>query len=116
MNIAIWVVSVLLFGLYEFAGLPKLMGAQQVVDGFRSWGFSDGFRLFIGACESLGGIALLVPRLAFWSACGLVVIMIGAIHTVVTHDMVTQAPFPAVALLLLLFVIYVRRRQALLLS
>jgi putative oxidoreductase len=117
MNIAIWVVSALLFVLYTvIAGLPKLMGSQQVVEGFRSWGYSDGFRLFIGASEFLGGIALLIPRLAFWSACGLVIIMIGAIYTTVSHGQATQAPFAGVALLLLLFVIYVRRKQALLLS
>src|SRR5262249_1648089 len=85
LNIAGWVASVLLCALFLFAGVPKWMGAQQAVDGFRSFGFSDGFRIFIGVCETLGGIGLLIPRLSFWAACGLVLIMIGAIHTQVTH-------------------------------
>jgi len=116
LNIAAWVASALLCALFLFAGLPKVMGSQQVVEGFRNFGFSDGFRIFIGVAETLGGIGLVIPRLSFWAACGLVLIMIGAIHTQVTHPETGAPILPSVTLLVLLFVAWVRRKQALFLS
>ncbi len=102
--------------LFLFAGPPKWMGAQQAVDGFRSFGFSDGFRIFIGLAETSGAIGLLIPRLAFWAACGLILIMIGAVHTHVTHPEAGPPVAPVVALLLLGLVAFVRRKYALFLS
>jgi len=67
-------------------------------------------------CEMLGAIALLIPRLAFWSAIGLFVIMLGAVHAHLTHDEASHLPVVVVALVLLAFVAYVRRGQALFLS
>ena len=48
-NIAIWVVSVLLALEYAFSGVTKLIGMEEAVQGFRHAGYSDSFRLFIGA-------------------------------------------------------------------
>ena len=71
LSIAAWVASALGFLLYTVvASPPKLMGNPQAVEGFIKYGYTDGFRLFIGTCEFLGGIALLIPRLAFWAGCG----------------------------------------------
>ena len=114
--IAIWVASALLAALYLFASYPKLVSAPQAVEGFRKYGYSDGFRMFIGTCEVLGAIALLIPRLAFWSACGLFIIMLGAAHAHLTHDEASHLPVVVIALVLLFFVASVRRKQALLLS
>jgi len=116
LNIAAWIVSALLCALFLFAGIPKWMGAQQATEAFRSFGFSDGFRIFIGLAETAGGIGLVIPRLSFWAACGLVLIMIGAIHTQVTHPETGAPVIPSVTLVALLFIAYVRRKQALFLS
>ena len=48
---------------------------------FRQWGYPDGFYLVIGAIEVAGGIALLIPKLASYSAIVLIVVMIGAAAT-----------------------------------
>jgi uncharacterized membrane protein YphA (DoxX/SURF4 family) len=48
---------------------------------FRTWGYPDGFYLVIGAVEVIGGIALLIPRLASYSAIMLAIVMIGAAAT-----------------------------------
>ena len=114
--IAVWVISVLLAGLYLVAGLPKVMGAEQPVQGFRDWGFSDGFRLFIGFAEIAGGIALLVPALATWSALGLAAIMVGAVYTHFLHTPPLQAVPAFVCFCLLLFLAYARRGQAVMLA
>jgi len=116
LNIAAWVASGLLCALFLFAGPPKWMGAQPAVDGFRSFGFSDGFRIFIGLAETAGAIGLLIPRLSFWAACGLIPIMIGAVHTHVTHPEAGPPIGPVVALVLLGLVAFVRRKQAMFLS
>jgi putative oxidoreductase len=117
LNIAAWVASALLFVLYTVvASPPKLLGKPEAVEGFIKYGYSDGFRLFIGTCEFLGGIALLIPRLAFWSAIGLFIIMIGAVYTHLTHDEASHLPVVVVALALLAFIAWVRRGRALFLS
>jgi putative oxidoreductase len=112
-KIAVWVVSVLLAAEYAFASIPKLMGQSEAVQGFRQAGFSDGFRLFIGAAELAGAIGLLVPRLRFWAASGLSIIMIGA---VVTHvragDTVAHMAPAVISLVLLVWTAWSSRRAA----
>src|SRR5258706_75655 len=116
MNIGAWVASALLAALYVTASLGKLRSDPQMVEAFTKYGHSDGFRLFIGTCEMLGAIALLIPRLAFWAAIGLLIIMIGAVYThVSTNDAAHMGP-AVIALVLLAFIAYTRRPQALLLS
>jgi putative oxidoreductase len=48
---------------------------------FRTWGFPDGFYLVIGAIEVVGGIGLLIPKTASYSAIVLSVVMLGAAAT-----------------------------------
>jgi len=113
-KIATWVASGLLTALYLFAGSGKVMSNPQAVEGFAKYGYSDGFRMFIGACELSGAIGLWIPRLAFWAAAGLIVIMLGAVYTHLTN---AEAPTgPAIALVLLAFVAWSRRASALFLS
>jgi putative oxidoreductase len=117
MNIAAWVASALLFVLFTvLASPPKLMGDPQAVEGFIKQGYSDRFRLFIGAAEFVGGIALLIPRLAFWSAVGLCLIMAGAVYTHLANDDAANVAPAIVALLLAAFIAWARRGQALFLS
>ena len=117
LNIAAWVASALMFALFTLAASPpKLMGDPQAVEGFVKSGYSDAFRLFIGASEFLGGIGLLIPRLAFWAAAGLVVIMVGAAYTHVANDDAANIAPALVALALCAFIAVVRRGRALFLS
>ena len=48
---------------------------------FRTWGYPDGFYLVIGAIEVVGGLGLLIPRTASYSAIVLSVVMLGASAT-----------------------------------
>ena len=48
---------------------------------FRRWGYPDGFYLVIGAVEVIGGLGLLIPRFASYSAIVLAVVMVGASAT-----------------------------------
>ena len=114
LRIAVYVVSGLLTALYLFASSGKLSGNPQAVEGFIKYGYSDAFRLFIGSAELSGAIGLWLPRLQFWAACGLILIMLGAVYTHLSHG---ENPAGAVvALLLLAFVAWARKGQALFLS
>lgn len=117
MNVTAWTAGGLLFVLFTvLAAPPKLMGDPRAVEGFITQGYSDGFRLFIGGAELLGGIALLIPPLAFWAAAGLALIMGGAVSTPVANDDAANAWPTVVALLLPAFIAWARRGRALLLS
>jgi uncharacterized membrane protein len=72
--------------------------------------------VFIGVCETIGGIALLFPNFAFWAACGLFAIMMGAIYSHMTHGQAALWAAPVLAAYMLGFVAWVRRPQAVLLS
>jgi putative oxidoreductase len=117
LNIAAWIASVLGFLLYTVtASPPKLMSNPQAVEGFIKYGYSDGFRLFIGTCEFLGGIALLIPRLAFWAGCGLFIIMLGALYTHLSAGEADKIWGACIGLVLTGLVAYARRGRALFLS
>jgi uncharacterized membrane protein YphA (DoxX/SURF4 family) len=115
-NIAVWVISALLCALYLFAGTPKLFGVQAAVEGFRQDGYSDAFRLFIGAAEWSGGVGLLIPRLATWAAIGLMLIMVGALHLHLSKGEYRNAMIPLTCLFALAFSAWLRRSRALFLS
>jgi len=106
-TIATWVLSGLLALLFMFAGGLKLWGEEQTVKGFASFGFSTWFRLFIGASEFAGGVGLLIPSLAQPAAAGLMIIMAGAVWTVISIGQ--PVAFPLVVLGLLGVVIWLRR-------
>ena len=116
LNIAAWIASALLCGLFLYAGPPKWTGAAKPVEMFHQFGYSDSFRIFIGGCETIGGIALLFPNFAFWSACGLLVIMAGAVYSHLANDQAGLVGAPLLATAMLAFVAWVRWPQAILLE
>jgi putative oxidoreductase len=110
-KIALWIVSGLLTALFLFAGGTKLLMPAQTKTMFAQYGYSGWFAMFIGTCEMLGALGLLLPRLAALAATGLSIIMVGAIVTLVTHRQSMQAITPIVVLLLLVSVCYTRLKE-----
>jgi uncharacterized membrane protein YphA (DoxX/SURF4 family) len=117
MNRALWIVQILLALLFLSAGAVKLITPVEQIA--QQMHMSATFIRFIGVCEVLGTIGLILPRLLRikpWltplAAALLVVIMIGA--TVVTWQMKPGpgALFPFVTGLLCAFVAYGRCRVA----
>jgi uncharacterized membrane protein YphA (DoxX/SURF4 family) len=117
MNILLWILQILLALLYIFSGVMKfLMPYEKMTEG-AYFKLPHWFLLFIGVCEIVGAIGLVVPwattinpgltPLAAWL---LVIIMIGAVVTSVPMGF-QFAIVPAVAGLLLAFVGYQRGRQ-----
>ena len=111
MNIALWIINVLLGILFIFAGQMKLHPTPEMVQGFTGMGYSAGFIMFIGVCEVLGGIGALIPRTRFWATTLLIPIMIGATYThLSTHTMDKGVAAP-VALVLLCISSWGRRDE-----
>ena len=110
-SVALWVIAALLALLMIFAGSTKLMSKPDMVANFASLGYGIGFLHFIGACEVLGGLGLLIPRVRFWAAVGLVPIMAGAVQTLLAHHETDHLPVPASALLLLVVSAYAHRGE-----
>ena len=110
--IVLWVVSGLLAALFLFAGGTKLLMPAQIKPMFVKYGYAAWFATFIGVCETLGGIGLLIPRLAALAAAGLSIIMVGAFYTLASHHEYNQVATPLVTLLLLIVVCYARLKAA----
>lgn len=116
LNIALWIVQVLLALLFIWAGGLKLvMPVEQMQQG--PVHLPELFLRFIGVCELLGGLGLLLPSLLRikpgltpLAAAGLVIIMIGAVCVTLAGggDMVKMAVVPAVTGILAAFVAYGR--------
>jgi len=110
--IALWVVSGLLAMLFLFAGGTKLLMPAQIKPMFVKFGYAAWFATFIGVCETLGGIGLLIPRLAALASACLSVIMVGAVYTVAANHMYNEVATPLVTLVLLIVVCYARLKAA----
>jgi hypothetical protein len=85
MNIALWIFQVLLALLFLFAGGTKLIMPIEEITKQMPIALPGLFLRFIGVCEMLGGLGLILPmllRIKPWltpiAAAGLVILMIGA--------------------------------------
>lgn len=117
MRYALWIVQGLLALLFLFAGVMKfVMSVEEMTQQVQMPGV---FLRFIGVCEILGGLGLILPSvlrirpgLTSLAAAGLIVIMIGATIVSVMIGGVAAAIAPFVVLLLLAFVAYGRWKVA----
>jgi hypothetical protein len=113
-NRVLWTIQIILTLLYLFTGITKLvlpidkMQGPVVLPGL--------FLRFIGVCEVLGALGLILPGLTgvrraltpLAAAC-LVIIMIGATVVTIMGGQIAIALMPAVAGLLAAYVAYGRR-------
>jgi hypothetical protein len=110
MNIFLWIIQILLALLFVFAGVTKFIIPAPPELGIPGW-----FLKFIGLCELLGGLGLVLPGLfrrqqylTPLAAIGLTIIMIGAVAFSVTLFGVKSAISPLVIGLLCSFIAYAR--------
>ena len=117
MNVALWIIQALLAALFVFSGGMKLvLPIEKMQDPVALPGL---FLRFIGVCELLGGIGLILPSLLRirpgltpLAASGLVVIMLGAVVISVMYMGVASALIPLVVGILAAFIAYGRSRLA----
>ena len=120
MNILLWILQILLAMLFLFAGGTKLVLPIQMLTDMGSPNaivLPGLFIRFIGVCEVLGALGLVLPGvfktrqyLTPLAAVGLMIIMIGAMVVTAMGDGLKLALIPFVYLLLLGFIAYGRWR------
>ena len=115
MKYALWIIQGLLAALFLFAGVMKLV--MPIAEMTREMPMPGLFLRFIGVCEILGGLGLVLPAwlgmrpgLTSLAAIGLIIIMLGAIVLTAMSGGPAQAAIPLLVALLLGFVVYGRQR------
>jgi uncharacterized membrane protein YphA (DoxX/SURF4 family) len=117
MNIALWIIQALLAALFLFAGGMKLiLPIEEMTQQIPMPGL---FLRFIGVCEVLGGLGMILPWLTGvrpgltpLAAAGLVIIMIGATVLTLMTVNAAMALIPLATGILCVFVAYGRWRLA----
>ena len=94
----ILVASILLALLFLLNGVMKLTGTM--VSQFEMWGYPGWFQYLIGVAETAAGVGFLVKKTRFLAAGAMIVVMLGAIFTLVRDGQTAQAAVPVIALLL----------------
>ena len=92
------VVSIVLALLFLATGVMKLAG--MMVEQFGAWGYPAWFQYLIGVAETAAGVGFLMKKTRFYAATGMIVVMLGAIFTVVRAGEMGQVAVPIVVLLL----------------
>jgi putative oxidoreductase len=81
-DFVVWILSVVLAGIFLLTGVPKLLGMGTVgLQASAMRGFPDWIRVIVGIVETLGAIGLLIPATATFAALALAVIMVPATLT-----------------------------------
>src|SRR5262245_52934234 len=116
MNILLWIIQVLLALLFLLAGSTKFLMTVEQMNSQAPVKLPGLFIHFIGACEILGALGLILPmllrikpRLTPLAACGLAIITLGATVVTLMGGVIAPALFPFVVAMLCLFVAYQRR-------
>jgi len=119
MNIVLWIIQILLTLLFLFAGGTKLFMSEAALKQMappNSIVLPILLLRFIGLCEVLAALGLILPGitrirrgLTPLAACGLLIIMIGAVVTTVMGLGAAAAITPLVAGVLCALVAYGRR-------
>jgi uncharacterized membrane protein YphA (DoxX/SURF4 family) len=115
MKYTLWIIQVLLAALFLFAGVIKLiLPIEEMTQQIQMPG---PFLRFIGVCEVLGALGLILPGLLHirtgltpLAAAGLVIIMIGATVVTLATGPAVLALLPLVVGCLAAFVAYSRWR------
>src|SRR5947207_6775039 len=117
MNIVLWIIQVLLALLFIFAGATKFVMPVEEMNRQAPVVLPGLFLHFIGVCEILGGLGLILPALLRikpgltpLAAAGLAIITLGATVITMKGGVIAMALFPFVVCLLSIFVAYGRWR------
>jgi putative oxidoreductase len=111
--IVLWTLQVLLAAAFIVIGMAKF-GDPAWAGKFARWGYPDGFYMVIGTLEVLGGLTLVIPRVASYGTALLGVVMLGASLTHFVHGESNRVVPPLMFLAVLAIVGIARRRQAVL--
>jgi len=116
-SIRLWIAQGILTAIFLFAGGMKRVSPADVLAAQSH--LPGAFMKFIGVCETLGALGLVLPglfrvqqRLTVLAASGLVIIMIGAVVTTIVQGMGAMAVIPGLVGVLAVYVVRGRARSA----
>jgi putative oxidoreductase len=108
-----WILAILLAIAFTLAGGIKLIGVPGMVQEFEQIGLGQWFRYFTGALEVSGAIGLLIPKVRFWAALQIGLVMVGAtLANLTVLHLPAVARLTAVLLALTLLLAWLRRPEA----
>jgi len=110
-TIIAWVMAVLITGFFIMAGISKVTLDPATVSNFKRWGHGENFTKLIGGLEILGAIGLLIPRIWYLAALGLIGLMGGAAYTHLTVGDPVQTMAPSIGLIVALLIYILMRRK-----
>ena len=117
MNIVLWIIQILLALEFLFSGATKLLPIAMPPPPPNAWIPPMWFLKFIGVCEVLGALGLVLPGLLRrnqyltpLAALGLLIIMGGAVGITVSTMGFAWSVLPLITGLLCLFVFYGRTK------
>lgn len=117
-NRSLWILQALLAALFLFAGVMKFLTPVEQMNAGSPVQLPGAFLRFVGACEVLGALGLVLPAalsirpgLTPLAAAGLIVLMLGAVGISLIGGAVTTALFPLVVAVLLAVVARQRRSR-----
>ena len=91
-------VSVLLALVFLMTGTMKLFGGWS--DRFEMWGYPVWFFYLVGLTETAAGVALIRRRTRLYGALAVIVVMVGALGTLLRAGDTDRIAIPCLALLL----------------
>ena len=118
-NVALWFTQGALALTFLFAGASKLAMSAEQMTSQMEMDITVWFLRFIGVCEVAGALGLILPSvsrirtgLTPLAACGLIVIMVGAVTLTAVSMGVAASSFPLVVGMAAAFVAYGRTHLA----
>lgn len=111
-NVTLWVVTVLVAGIFAFQGGSKLFSNSLWTKAFAHWGYPVWFRILIGIAECLAAALLVVPRVAAYGATLIIAVMAGGIVTNLRAGEPRQIVAEFVWIIMALIILVVRRRMS----
>lgn len=116
MNIALWVLQVLLAAMFMWHGWLFISPPAELVD-IMNAAFGQGFRMFLGIAEILAAIGLVLPgatRILPWltplAAAGLMIVTASATILHLSRNELSSAITTAILFVLLTVVAYMRTK------
>ena len=116
MNMALWVVQVLLAVAFFAHGWLFLAPPAELVEQMNA-SLPRWFQLFLGIAEILAAVGLtrpgltrILPELVTWAAVGIIIVMVSATVYHVARSEMSSAAITLVLLVMAAFVAYMRHR------